>query len=354
MASFINGMTRQEIARALEKLGEPKYRARQICEWLYKKRARSFDEMTNLSLQLRDSLSRKFAVLALGAPARKVSAADGTLKFGLTLPDGNEIETVFLPHPRGATLCISSQVGCGFACKFCATGRMGLTRDLEPAEIVGQVLLAMDETGEGAGAGGREGERPFNNIVFMGMGEPLGNYANTMKAVAVLVKEVGVGARRITISTSGLPEEMMRLAREPYEVGLAVSLNAATDEKRRKLMPVAGRAPLVKLMNAARYYYETKKRFLTFEYVLIKDVNDSTGDAHTLAGLTREVPAKINLIALNPFPGCAYERPEARTVEKFETILRGRGRKVTVRRSLGGDIQAGCGQLAVKKRGTRR
>jgi 23S rRNA (adenine2503-C2)-methyltransferase len=223
---------------------------------------------------------------------------------------------------------------------------MGLKRDLKPEEIIGQVLFIMDELGEAPHAGGRGDTRPFTNIVFMGMGEPLANYANTMKAIAILIGEVGIGSRRITISTSGLPEEMMRLAQEPYEIGLAVSLNAASDEKRESIMPVAARVPLVKLMNAARYYYETKGRILTFEYVLMKGENDSTKDAHELASLTREVPAKINLIALNPFPGCKYEKPDAETVEKFETILKGRGKKATIRKSLGSDIQAACGQLA--------
>jgi 23S rRNA (adenine2503-C2)-methyltransferase len=272
-----------------------------------------------------------------------VSAEDGTLKFTLGLHDGNEIETVFIPHRRGATLCISSQVGCGFGCRFCATGRMGLKRDLGADEIVGQVLFAIGEMGG-------EEERPFSNVVFMGMGEPLANYENTLKAVTILIKEVRIGARRITVSTSGLPDEIMRLAREPHEVGLAVSLNAPTDEKRARIMPAAAKVPLVKLMNAARYYYETKGRILTFEYVLMKDLNDSTKDAHELASLTRDVPAKINLIALNPFPGCKFERPDPKTVEKFEAVLKGRRKKVTVRKSLGSSIQAACGQLAGRRR----
>ena len=373
MARSLNGMTGEEITRELTALGEPAYRGGQIAKWLYRKRAKSFDEMTNLSLELRQALKQRFDISVLKPAGKPRSSEDGSLKFSLALRDGYEIETVFLPHPRGATLCISSQVGCGYACKFCATARMGLKRDLAPDEIVGQVLFIMDELGgterggdrgtgrgadrgagrrtgrgddRGADRGGRDDTRPFTNIVFMGMGEPLANYANIMKAVHILVKEVGVGSRRITISTSGLPEEMMRLAREPYEIGLAVSLNAANDEKRQGIMPVAARVPLVKLMNAARYYYETKGRILTFEYVLMKGVNDSTKDAHELASLTREVPAKINLIALNPFPGCKYEKPEPETVEKFETILKRRGKKATIRKSLGSDIQAACGQLA--------
>lgn len=343
MADSLNGMTREEITRAALDLGEPAYRGSQICKWLYQRRAASFDEMTDLPLALREALGARFRINVLKRSARTVSAQDGTLKFSLALHDGNEIETVFLPHPRGATLCISSQVGCGFACRFCATGRMGLKRDLGADEIVGQVLFAMDEMES-------QDERPFSNVVFMGMGEPLANYENTAKAISILINEVQIGARRITVSTSGLADEMMRLAREPYEIGLAVSLNAPSDDKRARLMPAAAKVPLVKLMSAARYYYETKGRFLTFEYVLMKDVNDSTKDAHELASLTRDVPAKINLIPLNPFPGCKFERPDEKTVEKFEAILRGRRKMVTVRKSLGSSIQAACGQLAGRRR----
>lgn len=345
MGRYLNDMTREEIACVMEDLKEPSYRAGQICDWLYRKRARRLADMTNLPAGLRDNLSERYDILVLGQTGKSVSAADGTVKYGLALPDGNQIETVFLPHARGATLCISSQVGCGFGCKFCATGQAGFKRDLSPAEIVGQVLFIQDQHEDQAGR-----TRPFSNIVFMGMGEPLLNYENTLKAVAILIREMGIGARRITISTSGLPEGIMALAREPYELGLAISLNATTDEKRQKIMPVAARTPLVKLMNAARYYHALKGRILTFEYVLIKDVNDSIKDAHELASLTREVPAKINLIALNPFPGCKYERPDRDAVAKFETILRSRGKKVTLRSSLGSDIQAACGQLAVRRK----
>lgn len=350
MARFLNGMTREEITRALTDLGEPAYRGGQIARWLYRRRARSFDEMTDLPLDLRETLRERYDISVLKRARSAVSSGDGTVKYSLGLRDGNEIETVFLPHPRGATLCISSQVGCSYACKICATGRIGLKRDLTPEEIVGQVLFITGEIGAAGSEGADAGNRPFTNVVLMGMGEPLANYVSTLKAITILIKEVGIGARRITLSTSGLADEIMRLAGEPYEIGLAVSINAATDEKREKIMPIASQVPLVKLMNAARYYYETKGRILTFEYVLVKGVNDGVKEAHELASLTREVPAKINLIAFNPFPGCKFERPEAETVKKFETVLRNRGKKVTIRNSLGNDIQAACGQLAGKRR----
>ena len=255
MAKSLNGMTREEITRAVTDLGEPAYRGSQICNWLYRKRVRSIDDMSNLSLEFREALRERFDITVLKRARKAVSSEDGSLKISLALRDGNEIETVFLPHLRGATLCVSSQVGCGFACKFCATARMGVKRDLKPEEIVGQVLFIMDEIGGGKSRSSGRETRPFTNLVFMGMGEPLANYVNTLKAMTILMKEVGVGARRITVSTSGLPEEMMRLAREPYEVGLAVSLNATTDEKRASLMPVAAQTPLAKLLSAARYYY---------------------------------------------------------------------------------------------------
>jgi 23S rRNA (adenine2503-C2)-methyltransferase len=350
MARCLNGMTREEITRALVDLGEPAYRGGQVARWLYLRRAGSFDEMTDLPVDLRQALGERYEIAVLKRARPAISSRDGAVKYSLGLRDGSEIETVLLPHARGATLCISSQVGCSHACKICATGRMGFKRDLLPEEIVGQVLFMADEVGADGPKAGGPGTRPFGNVVFMGMGEPLANYESTLKAITILIKEVGIGARRITVSTSGLPDEIMRLAREPYEVGLAISLNGTTDEKRLRIMPIAALVPLVKLMNAARYYYATKGRILTFEYVLVRDVNDSVKDAHELASLTREVPAKINLIALNPFPGCRFERPDLETVKKFEAVLRNRGKKVTIRNSLGSDIQAACGQLAGRPR----
>ena len=363
----ITDLTENEIKRALTARREPAYRARQICEWLYRKRAKAFDEMTNLPTGLRAQLAQDFTIERLEEESRVVSHDDGTIKFILKLADGNRIESVFLPHPRGATLCISTQVGCGFACRFCATGRTGLRRNLSPGEIVDQVLYAMenapklsraevttgpvepDESGEaeppGPGEGPEASGRPFSNVVLMGMGEPLANYENVVRALDLLIKEVGIGARRITISTCGVPEKIIRLATLPYEVNLAISLNSPFDDQRRELMPAAASTTIAKLMAAARYYNIKKGGIITFEYVLIPDFNDSPRDAHALADLMRDFPAKINLIAFNPFPGAPFMRPDETTVLRFQSILRQRGRKVMLRRSLGCDILAGCGQL---------
>ncbi|MFH1219092.1 MAG: 23S rRNA (adenine(2503)-C(2))-methyltransferase RlmN [Candidatus Eisenbacteria bacterium] len=376
----MNDLGEKEIRAALTARREPAYRAKQICEWLYRRRAKTFDEMTNLPAALRAELAGSFTIIRLEKTKEMVSAKDGTIKFLLRLPDGNHIESVFLPHPRGATLCISTQVGCAFGCRFCATGKMGLKRDLSPGEIVDQVLFTKEylearigagrtglegpileaqdrqrsdpdlpdedeRAGRHAGAQASEGARPFTNIVLMGMGEPLANYENVVKAIEILIKEAGIGARRITVSTAGVADKIMQLADLPYEIGLAISLNSPNDDIRREIMPVAGRTPLSKLLAAARYYYAKQGRMLTFEYVLIPDLNDSIRDAHALADLLRDLPAKINLIMVNPFPGCPYMRVGETNVKRFESILHQRGKKATLRRSLGCDILAGCGQL---------
>jgi 23S rRNA (adenine2503-C2)-methyltransferase len=394
----INDLAEEEIRRRLAALGEPGYRARQICEWLYRRRAASFDEMTNLPLALRGKLAELFTITRLAKEEERASATDGAVKFALGLSDGERIEAVFLPQDRGATLCISTQVGCAFKCRFCATGRLGLRRNLSAGEIVDQVLFVKDQVGESAvggaagwadaaagGAGGgvgaeagdavapvepraaaRPGEhqppqhkppqpdqRPFSNVVLMGMGEPLANYDNVVKAIDLLIGEVGIGARHITVSTAGVADKIMRLAETPHEVGLAVSINSPSDDVRREVMPVAGRTPLSKIMAAARYYAAKKGRMPTFEYVLIPDLNDSVRDAHALANLMKDVPAKINLIAFNPFPGAPYERPDETRVRKFQSVLRQRGKRATLRKSLGCDILAGCGQLGQKPKRPR-
>jgi 23S rRNA (adenine2503-C2)-methyltransferase len=359
--AYINDLTREEIKGILEKRGEPGYRAAQVCEWLYRGRVKSFEEMTNLPLRLRKELSRDFRIVRLREETMIESREDGAVKYLLRPPDRARIESVILNHPRGATLCVSTQVGCAYGCAFCATGTMKYKRDLTPGEITDQVSYLEERLAERAGAVPQENIHPdaprhFANVVFMGMGEPFANYAYLTKAVHIMIEEMGIGARRITISTCGLADEIMRFAREPYEVGLAVSLNAATDQKRREIMPVAKKVSLPELMNAARYYFAAKGRLLTFEYVLMDGVNDSVHDAHELAGLLRDLPAKINLISLNPFPGCRFGRPDPARVRKFQSILEDRGRKVTLRRSLGSDILAGCGQLGARrlKRGQGR
>jgi 23S rRNA (adenine2503-C2)-methyltransferase len=346
----INDLTRDELREVLTQLGEPAYRAAQVSEWLHRRRAMGFGDMTNLPLALRRSLAKHFKVTRVSKLKDTVSAADGTAKYVLGLADGARIESVFLPHPRGATLCISTQVGCAYRCRFCATGRMGLKRNLTAGEIVDQVSFFKEYLPLDEDAPKSDTARAFSNLVFMGMGEPLANYDNLMKAISILTKEIGIGSRRMTVSTSGLPDEIMRLAKEPYEVSLAISLNSPFDKRRRELMPVAGRTPLGELLSAARYYFARRNRILTFEYVLVAGVNDRMKDAHQLAALVRDIPAKVNLIALNPFPGCRYESPDKDRVRRFQSVLRERGKKVTLRKSLGCDILAACGQLGAEQR----
>jgi 23S rRNA (adenine2503-C2)-methyltransferase len=352
---YINDLTREEIRAILEERGEPSYRAAQVCEWLYRRRAPSFEVMTNLSLDLRRGLAQDHEIARLSEVRALDSREEAAAKYLLRLPDGSRVESVVLGHPRGATVCISSQVGCAYGCTFCATGTMRFKRNLTPAEITDQIAfieerLALSPGGrEGAGPSGREA-RHFSNVVFMGMGEPLANYSNLTKAIHIMIEEMGIGARRITVSTCGLAREIGKFAREPYEVGLAISLNAVTDEKRREIMPRAGRVVLRDLIDAARRYFDAKGRLLTFEYVLMDRVNDSVEDARRLAALLHDVPAKINLISLNPFPGCPFGPPSPEAVRRFQLVLEERGKTVTLRKSLGSDILAGCGQLGARRR----
>ena len=242
------------MAEMLRRLGEPAYRASQLAAWLYARRARSFDEMTDLPAELRRKLAKRFSISRLKAKDSVTSPEDGATKYLLELADGKAVESVLLPHPRGMTLCLSTQVGCGFRCRFCATAKMGLKRNLSPGEIVDQVSFIEGELkSRSEDTPKEESTRPFSNIVFMGMGEPFANYANLMSAIEILINEVGIGARRLTVSTCGVPEKIIALAEQPYEVGLAISINSPFDERRRELMPIAGRIPLPKLVSAARY-----------------------------------------------------------------------------------------------------
>ncbi len=356
---YINDLSREEIASYLARRGHPPYRAGQICQWIYRKHAASFDDMTNLPQELRDHLDKHFAIVRLREKRRITSRADGTTKYLLRLPDRRAVESVYLPHPRGATLCVSSQVGCAFQCRICATGTMRLKRNLTPGEIVDQIRFLEEQIEpeaepepQGAVKDKRKptpGARAFSNVVLMGMGEPFANYDNVIKAVHLMIDELGIGSRRITVSTCGIPEKIVKFADEPFEVGLAISLNSPFDSKRKKLMPVAAKTPLAELMDAARLYHEKKGRMLTFEYVMVDGMNDRLRDAYALADLLRGIPAKLNLIALNPFPGSRYQPPEASKIRRFQSVLESRGQKATLRKSKGSDILAGCGQLGAAR-----
>jgi 23S rRNA (adenine2503-C2)-methyltransferase len=329
----------EELAHFVVELGQPRFRARQIWEWLYQHFAADFDGMTNLPQTLRDKL-KATAVLDTGTIASEQRSSDGqTKKVLFQLPDGQFIETVLMRYQKRRTLCISTQAGCAMGCVFCATGQMGFFRNLSAGEIVAQVVHFARELAA-------EGER-VTNIVMMGMGEPLHNYGNTMTAVDRLTDEWGLnlGARKITISTVGLVPAIRRYADEQRQTPLAVSLHAATDEERDKLIPVNRKWPIAELMAACRYYVEKTGRRLTFEWALIEGENDTIEQAQALGQLLRGMLCHVNLIPLNPTQGYSGGPSSRERVEAFQEELARHGVSSTVRVRRGIDIQAGCGQL---------
>lgn len=329
----------EELAHFVVELGQPRFRARQIWEWLYQHFAADFDGMTNLPQTLRDKL-KATAVLDTGTIASEQRSSDGqTKKVLFQLPDGQFIETVLMRYQKRRTLCISTQAGCAMGCVFCATGQMGFFRNLSAGEIVAQVVHFARELAA-------EGER-VTNIVMMGMGEPLHNYGNTMAAVDRLTDEWGLnlGARKITISTVGLVPAIRRYADEQRQTPLAVSLHAATDEERDKLIPVNRKWPIAELMAACRYYVEKTGRRLTFEWALIEGENDTIEQAQALGQLLRGMLCHVNLIPLNPTQGYSGGPSSRERVEAFQEELARHGVSSTVRVRRGIDIQAGCGQL---------
>jgi 23S rRNA (adenine2503-C2)-methyltransferase len=326
--------------------GEPAYRGPQIFRWIYARGVESFADMSDLSKALRARLERAFAI-DRPAIARCALAADGTRKFLLELADGSRIESVLIPAESSErlTLCISSQVGCGMGCAFCATATLGLRRNLAAHEIVDQVLEARRALAGAAAAG--EAQSAITNIVFMGMGEPLHNYREVVRAIDVLTAEWGMGIspRRITVSTVGLVPAMKRLL-EDTKVNLAVSLSATTDAVRARLMPVDRKYPLAALLGACRELPLPRRKRITFEYVMLRGENDSLEDARRLGKLLRGIPSKVNLIPFNPFPGNPFTSTARAEIEAFRAALLRQGIHGTIRESRGRDIQAACGQLA--------
>ena len=331
----------------LELLGEPRFRAGQILEWLYKRRVTQWEDMTNLPVPLRAKLSAGLPLVPLEIVRESEGVDTATRKFLFRLEDGQMVETVLIPASPALygeasdrrTVCISSQVGCAYGCKFCASGLDGWKRDLSAGEIVGQFLRAE------ALAGDR-----INNIVFMGMGEPMANYDNLLRAVGILNAAwgVGLGARHMTISTSGLVPGIRALEAQPLQVRLAISLHGATDEIRDKIMPVNRKYPLAELLDACGDYSRLKKQKLTFEYLLIKDLNDTPEQARLLATHARKLGAKINLIPYNTVVGLDWERPDEDRQTEFLDIIRRGGADATLRREKGSDIAAACGQLRLQ------
>ncbi|RME73103.1 MAG: 23S rRNA (adenine(2503)-C(2))-methyltransferase RlmN [Verrucomicrobia bacterium] len=348
--------TPESLTERLPAIGQPRFRAAQILDWVYKKRVTDPARMTNLPASLRAWLAETLDF----APTRlvlKKASSDVTDKLLLELRDHNLIETVIIRAPQDGvglehsrkTICISTQVGCAYGCRFCASGLAGWKRDLTVAEIVAQ-LIEVCRIEDARTPRARAELASFDNIVVMGMGEPLANYDNLIRALSIVNAPwgLGFGARRITISTSGLVPEIRRLAEEPLGFRLAVSLHGATDEVREKIMPINRRYPLEKLLPAVKYFSERHGRMVTLEFILIEDINASEDQARRLAAIARDLHAHVNVIPYNTVEGLAWRRPSLERQRAFERILRQAGVSITIRREKGGDIAAACGQLRLK------
>ncbi|WOK09770.1 MAG: 23S rRNA (adenine(2503)-C(2))-methyltransferase RlmN [Imperialibacter sp.] len=342
MVQDIRKISSSELVDVFKTWGEPAFRAKQVSEWLWKKSATSFDEMTNLSLKTRDMLKEHFSILPVTTATKQVSA-DGTIKSGFRLHDGHMIEGVLIPADDRMTACVSSQVGCSLTCKFCATGYMERKRNLDPAEIYDQVVMIDRQAREANNV-------PLTNIVYMGMGEPLLNYANVLKSVEYITSPDGLGMspKRITVSTAGIAKMIKKLGDDEVKFNLALSLHAANDEKRNQIMPINESNTLEALKEALQYFYQKTKNKITFEYIMFYSFNDTLKDAEELFQFTKAVPSKVNIIEYNPIAEATYKNADPEALDKFSAYLEDRGVVVNVRRSRGKDIDAACGQLAIK------
>lgn len=340
----IRRLSREDIAALLNSLNEPAFRAKQIDQWLWQKGARSFEDMTNLSKDLREKLQANFEIRSIKEDLVQRSL-DGTIKSRYKLYDGLLIEAVLIPVPKDKrfTVCVSSQVGCSLSCKFCATGQMKRMRNLDPGEIFDQVKMVNDQCIAAYG-------HPLTNIVYMGMGEPLLNYQNVNDSILKITSPEGLGfsPRRITISTAGIAKMIKRLADEHSKVNLALSLHAAMDEKRDEIMPINEQNNLKTLIESLKYYYNKTRNKVSFEYITFKGFNDTKKDAEHLIKLCKHFPVLVNIIEYNPIDGVTYEKSDPLTIDQFAATLRKQGQMVTVRKSRGQDIDAACGQLANK------
>ena len=332
----IKNLTEEGLVQCLDQVGAAPYRAGQILRWIYHRGVCSFSEMTDLSKDLRRTLSQRLIISRLELEQARTSR-DGSRKYLFRLKDGEYVESVLIPERGHSTLCISSQVGCAMGCAFCLTGRGGLVRNLEPSEIVNQVCAVKDDLSS---------PETLTNIVFMGMGEPLANYQNVVQAIRTISGQNGLqfSSRRVTLSTAGLVPKFDNLGRD-VTVNLAVSLNAADNDTRDRLMPINRTYPIETLLSACRRFPLPSRRMITFEYVLIAGLNDRPGDAERLARLLRPLRAKINLIPFNAFKGSKFERPDPETITAFQKLLLDRHYTAIIRDSKGADIGAACGQL---------
>jgi 23S rRNA (adenine2503-C2)-methyltransferase len=349
------GLTLPQLTEWVAAQGEKPFRARQLFQWIHQRGVADFDAMTDLAKSLREKLAQ---VAEVRAPAilSEHRSADGTVKWLFDVGVGNGIETVFIPEDDRGTLCVSSQVGCALDCKFCSTGRQGFNRDLTAAEIVGQLwvanrrLLEMEAQGLSSrlASNTAASPKPVSNVVMMGMGEPLNNFGPVVDAMSMMLDDFayGLSRRRVTLSTSGVVPHIRKL-KEALPVALAVSLHAPNDELRSRIMPINQAYPIASLLDACNDYLEAAPRdFITFEYVMLKGVNDAPDHARELAKLLERVPAKVNLIPFNPFADSGFERSEMERVKRFQRILLDAGYIATIRKTRGDDIDAACGQLA--------
>lgn len=347
MKQSIYGLTRDQLTEWVISQGEKKFRAEQVWDWLYVKRVRTFEEMSNLSKSFREQLSHMFYITSLEQEVKQVSK-DGTIKFLFRLQDGNLIETVLMKFPYGYSVCVTTQVGCNIGCSFCASGLLKKDRDLTGGEIVEQIMNVqhhLDEVGKG--------ER-VSHIVVMGIGEPFDNYQNLMNFLRVVNDQKGlaIGARHITVSTSGLAPKIKQFADEDIQINLAVSLHAPNDELRTTIMKINRAYPIREVMDAVQYFISQKNRRITFEYILIDDVNDHPEEARQLVNLLENIRhlAYVNLIPYNPVDEHSdYKRSSQESIEKFHAILTKRGIQSGVRYENGADIDAACGQLRSKQ-----
>ena len=338
----IRQLSLDEIGDYFESIGEKRFRAKQVDEWLWKKSAKDFDQMTNISLSTREQLKKDFVINHVAVDQMQRSS-DGTIKNAVRLFDGMTVESVLIPTDKRITACISSQVGCSLDCHFCATARLKRMRNLNPDEIYDQVV-AIKEQGE------QYFNRPLTNIVFMGMGEPLLNYNNVIAAIDKITGDKGLGmsAKRITLSTVGIPKLIKKMADDEVKFNLAVSLHSAINETRSRVMPINDANPLEDLVESLQYWYSKTKRKITYEYVVWKGINDQKKDAEALLKLCKAVPSKVNLIEYNPIDDGEFQQADESAITLYTSLLEKNDIVVNVRRSRGKDIDAACGQLANK------
>lgn len=335
----LRSLTYEKLCEEIKAMGLPAFRAKQIYEWLHQKRAGSYDEMTNLPAALRERLKSEYPLAAVSVEQKLVSKIDGTVKYLFCLGDGEHVEGVRMAYKRGGSLCISTQCGCRMGCTFCASTLTGLCRNLTPSEMLSEVYLAAKDAEE-------NGEK-IASIVLMGIGEPLDNFDNVMDFLTIVTSEQGfnMGMRHISLSTCGLVDKIYKLAEKKLQLTLSVSLHAPNDEIRRRTMPIARRYPIDELIKACRDYFDTTGRRISFEYALIDGVNDQPEHAMELIALLKGMGAHVNLIPVNKVNETGYRRGKRETVEAFCKLLNDNGQNATIRRELGSDINAACGQL---------